>query len=135
MRLLLDTEIYLWFLSDSARLPGVVKTQISGASEVYVSAASIWEASIKIRIGKLDANPEDLVRGIQDSGFEELPVSAEHAAAVADLPLYHRDPFDRLLVAQAMAVPLTLLSSDEILQRYTELVTVVRPLGPNEPAK
>lgn len=128
MRLLLDTQIYLWFLVDSPRLPDSVKAQIAGASDVYISAASIWESCIKIGIGKLDAIPHELVEGIQGSGFEELPIAAEHAAAVADLPPHHRDPFDRLLVAQAMAGPLTLLSSDAILGQYTELVKLVAPV-------
>lgn len=135
MRILLDTQIYLWFLADSPRLPDAVKDQISGATEVYVSAASIWESCIKIGIGKLDADPSELLSGIEGSGFEELPVSAEDAAAVADLPPHHRDPFDRLLVAQAMAGPLILLSSDEILRRYTELVKLVSPVGHQERKK
>ena len=116
-------------MADSPRLPGAVKAQISRASEVYVSAASIWESCIKIGIGKLNANPNELVLGIEGSGFEQLPVTAEHAAAVAGLPQHHRDPFDRLLVAQAMAGPLTLLSSDPILRKYTELVTLITPDG------
>lgn len=127
MKLLLDTQIYLWFLADSPRLPDVAKTQISEASQVFVSAASIWESCIMIGTGKLDADPNGLVQGIEGSGFEELPVSAEHAGRVAQLPLHHRDPFDRLLIAQALAGPLTLLSSDPVLREYTELVSLVRP--------
>jgi len=125
MRILLDTQVYLWYVADSPRLPHAAREQISTSTEVYVSAASIWEACIKIGVGKLDADPEDLLSGIEESGFEELPITAQHAAAVAALPLHHRDPFDRLLIAQAMAGPLKLLTSDLVLAKYTDLVEVV----------
>jgi PIN domain nuclease of toxin-antitoxin system len=92
---------------------------------VFVSAASIWEAAVKVAIGKLDAVPDDLVAGIGASGFAELPVSARHAARVVTLPRHHRDPFDRLLVAQAIHEPLHLLTADAALQRYSELVVTV----------
>lgn len=125
MRILLDTQIYLWYVADSPRLPAAVRDQISTSTDVYVSAASIWESCIKIAVGKLDANPEDLLTGIEESGFEELPITAQHAAAVADLPPHHRDPFDRLLIAQALAGPLKLLSSDLVMAKYTDLVELV----------
>lgn len=87
---------------------------------------SIGESSIKIAIGKLDADPKDLLSGIEGSGFKELPITAEHAALVADLRVHHRDPLDRLLIAQALAGPLILLSSDAILTEYSDLVKLVR---------
>ena len=90
-----------------------------------MSAASIWEAAIKIRLGKLDADPDELVEAIGRSGFVELPVRASHAAAVALLPPHHADPFDRLLVAQARCEPLHLLTADATLVRYGELVRLV----------
>lgn len=125
MTLLLDTQIYLWCLAESPKLRDTTRALILNADVVYVSSASIWEACIKIGIGKLDADPAALVNGIKDSGFIELPVSARHAARVATLPAYHKDPFDRLLVAQALEEPMRLLSSDGNLREYTELVQLV----------
>jgi len=125
VRLLLDTHVYLWFLADSPKLSKAARLRISNADMVYVSAASIWEASIKIGIGTLSANIDDLVAGIEASGFVELPVLARHAARVNSLPAHHRDPFDRLLIAQAINEPLRLLTADELLTRYTDLVEVV----------
>ncbi len=87
---------------------------------------SIGESCIKIAIGKLDADPKDLLSGIEGSGFKELPITVEHAALVADLRVHHRDPLDRLLIAQALAGPLILLSSDAILTEYSDLVKLVR---------
>ncbi len=125
MRLLLDTQVYLWYLADSRKLPASARREIAGAEEVFVSAASIWEAAIKAGLGKLNAAADDLVAGIGASGFAELPVSARHAARVRTLPQHHRDPFDRLLVAQALHEPLHLLTADAPLRRYSELVVTV----------
>jgi PIN domain nuclease of toxin-antitoxin system len=125
VRLLLDTQVYLWYLADSRKLPASARREIAGAEEVFVSAASIWEAAIKAGLGKLNAAADDLVAGIGASGFAELPVSARHAARVRTLPQHHRDPFDRLLVAQALHEPLHLLTADAALRRYSELVVTV----------
>lgn len=125
MRLLLDTQVYLWYLADSRKLSAKARSEITSAEVVFVSAASIWEATVKVAIGKLDVAPDDLVAGIGASGFAELPVSARHAARVATLPHHHRDPFDRLLVAQALNEPLHLLTADALLRRYSELVVTV----------
>ena len=122
MRLLLDTQIYLWYLADSRKLSRKARGEIAGAVEVFVSAASIWEAAVKAGIGKLNVVAGDLVAGIWASGFSELPVSALHAARVAGLPHHHRDPFDRLLVAQAMYEPLHLLTADVMLKQYSDLI-------------
>lgn len=122
MRLLLDTQIYLWYLADSRKLSKRARSEITAAIEVFVSAASIWEAAIKAGIGKLNVVAGDLVAGIRASGFSELPVSALHAARVTGLPHHHRDPFDRLLVAQAMYEPLHLLTADVVLKQYSDLV-------------
>lgn len=125
MRLLLDTHLYLWCLLDSPRLSDAVRRDIESSEAVFVSAASIWEAYIKSTNGKLRADPAQLVAGIEASGFEELPVRAAHAARVARLPALHKDPFDRLLVAQAMEEPLVLLTGDSMLGKYSDLVRVV----------
>lgn len=125
MRILLDTHIYLWWLQDHPKLSQAARAMIVAATDVYISSASIWEASIKIGIGKLDADIEQLVAEIDNSGFKELPVAARHAAMVTRLPDLHRDPFDRILVAQALCEPLRLLTADAILRGYSELVEVV----------
>lgn len=125
MRILLDTHVYLWWLQDHQKLSTTACAKIVSSSEVYISSASIWEASIKASIGKLDVDINQLVAEIAKSGFQELPVSARHAAMVAQLPDIHRDPFDRMLVAQALCEPLRLLTADTILTAYSELVEVI----------
>jgi PIN domain nuclease of toxin-antitoxin system len=125
MRLLLDTHVYLWCLADAPRLGAAARREIESAEAVFVSAASIWEACIKASAGKLDADPADLLAGIDQSGYEELPVRAAHAALVARLPPIHKDPFDRLLVAQAIEEPLVLITSDPLLSKYSDLVRIV----------
>ena len=125
MRLLLDTHVYLWWLQDSVRLSKQARARINAATEVHVSSASIWEASIKIGIGKLDIDVNDLVAEIENSDFRELAVTARHAVRVLQLPDIHRDPFDRMLVAQAMCEPLRFLTADRLLQGYSELVDVI----------
>jgi len=125
MRLLLDTQIYLWWLADSRKLKPAVRERIEGADEVFVSAASIVECEQKIAAGLLEGDPEELVRGIKASGFTELPVRARPAAAVATLkPVAGSDFFDRLLVAQAMSEPLRFLTANPALAQYSELVEV-----------
>lgn len=125
MRLLLDTHIFLWVVADDPRLSKAARRLITGAEDVFVSSASIWEASIKAGLGKLDVDVNQLVLAIEASGFSELPVRAVHAALVHDLPDLHRDPFDRLLVAQAMYEPLRLVTADGHLSGYTDLVEAV----------
>ena len=125
MRLLLDTHILLWWLQDHPRLSLPARNRIAGAEEVYVSSASIWEAGIKFKIGKLDVQIDELVTEISRNHFAELAISHRHAAQVGRLPDIHRDPFDRMLVAQAMCEPLRLLTADRILANYSELVEVV----------
>ncbi|WP_332875816.1 type II toxin-antitoxin system VapC family toxin [Massilia sp. S19_KUP03_FR1] len=125
MRILLDTHVYLWWLQDHPNLSKAARARIVASTDVYVSSASIWEASIKVGIGKLDADIDQLVAEIEHSGFRELPVSARHAAMVTRLPDLHRDPFDRILVAQALCEPLRLLTADNILRGYSELVETI----------
>lgn len=125
MRLLLDTQVFIWATIDSPRLKPQARGLIREAEATFVSAASIWEIAIKARLGKLGADPRDMVAAIEGSGFVELPVSAGHSAGVHDLPVYHNDPFDHLLLAQALAEPLRLLTADPLLARYSELVVLV----------
>lgn len=125
MQLLLDTHIFLWAVTDSRKLKARARQQMLAADRIHVSAASIWEISIKARLGKVEADADRLALAIAGSGFVELPVSARHAARVAQLPLHHHDPFDRLLVAQALSEPLLLLTADAALAQYGEVVVVV----------
>jgi PIN domain nuclease of toxin-antitoxin system len=128
MRLLLDTQIYLWWLADSRRLSRAARELIETADEVYVSAASIVECELKIEAGLLDADVQELVRCIVASGFRELPVRARPAAGAASLKrAAGADGIDRLLVSQAIAEPLRFLTANESLRQYSELVEVAPP--------
>ncbi len=125
MRLLLDTHIVLWAMADSPHLTADSRRLIEAADAVYVSAASVWELAIKVRLGKIDVDLDAFVAGLGNSGFLGLPVTAAHAAAVSQLPMHHNDPFDRLLVAQALAEPLKLVTADPALVPYSDLVLLV----------
>lgn len=126
MRLLLDTHIFLWCVVNDRRLTAGIKAKILDAQEVYISSVSIWEMAIKISLRKFSANIENLIQAIHESHFLELPVTAHHAAATLHLPDLHRDPFDRLLIAQAVSEPLTFLTADTTLKGYSELVELVK---------
>jgi PIN domain nuclease of toxin-antitoxin system len=106
-------------------LSKVARKKIYDADEVYISSASIWEAAIKAGLGKLDVDVDELVDEIASSGFTELPVRAVHAAMVQKLPDIHHDPFDRILIAQAMSEPLLLITADGQMAGYTDLVKFV----------
>jgi len=126
MRLLLDTSIYLWWLADSRKLGKAARDHIEAADEVYVSAASIVECEAKIATGLLEAETEELARGIRASGFLELPLRARPAALAASFErVAGADFFDRLLVAQAVSEPLRFVTMNAALSRYSELVEVV----------
>jgi PIN domain nuclease of toxin-antitoxin system len=118
LRLLLDTHVFLWWLRAERRLPERIAAAIRDpATEVLISAASVWEAAIKMALGKLDVEG-DLVEEIAANRFTELPISARHAQLAGALPGHHRDPFDRLLVAQARLEGLHLATLDETLGAY-----------------
>ena len=117
MSLLLDTHVILWWLTDDLTLSDEVKTRLDDEPDVYVSPASLWEVTIKQSIGKL-SEPIDVAEVIRDSGFRELPITFRHAIVAGRLPPIHRDPFDRMLVAQAQCEGLTLASRDPHIQRY-----------------
>ena len=125
MRLLLDTQVFLWWLADSRRLAKAVRDRIEMADEVYVSAASIVECEAKVAAGLLDADTEEVARAIRGSGFLELPVRVKAAAGAASLKrVPDADFFDRLLVSQAMHEPLHFLTTNAALKQYSELVEV-----------
>jgi PIN domain nuclease of toxin-antitoxin system len=125
MRILLDTHIYLWWLQDSPKLSAQAKEIIISATEVYVSSASIWEAAIKSGIGKLDVNVDTLIDEIEKNGFQALDITPKHAARIMLLPDIHRDPFDRMLLAQALSEPLKFVTADSLLAGYSDLVEVI----------
>ncbi|MGE5268220.1 MAG: type II toxin-antitoxin system VapC family toxin [Thiohalocapsa sp.] len=125
MRILLDTHILLWAVSAPERLPEPDRaTILNPTNDVLFSAVNIWEIAIKAaqRRPEFQARPEVVAEEALDIGFIELPVYASAAARVADLPLLHGDPFDRLLIAQAIAEPAVLYTADARLPRYSELV-------------
>lgn len=126
MRLLLDTHIFLWWVKDDKRLSEVASSKIISADDVYVSSASIWEIAIKTHLGKVSVDMNKLVESIHDSHFLELSITSQHAALVSELPDIHKDPFDRLLLAQAISEPLTFLTVDAKLKKYSELVELVK---------
>jgi PIN domain nuclease of toxin-antitoxin system len=115
--LLLDTHVFLWWRTDDRRLKKNARSAIANASLVFVSAASAWEAAIKAALGRLHL-PDTMEAGVEESGFEKLPISFSHAEAAAALPTHHLDPFDRMLVAQAILEGLTLITHDQRFKPY-----------------
>lgn len=118
MRLLLDTHAALWFLARDSRLGDAARDQLLDAdNRVLLSAAVVWEVAVKRSLGKLEA-PGDYVSHLVDAGAQPLPIGLDHAAAVEALPWHHRDPFDRMLVAQAQVEDATLVTGDPALAAY-----------------
>lgn len=118
MRLLLDTHALLWFLGEPDRLAPDARRAIVDADVVTVSAASFWEISTKIARGRLRVPSDDLLGEVGEWGFETLALTPDHAWAAGGLPLHHRDPFDRMLVAQAQLEGLTIVTRDPAIARY-----------------
>lgn len=117
MRLLLDTHVVLWWLGDDKRLSTAAREEIVDAADVRISAASVWEISIKRVLGRLDL-PSDYLDHVEQSRIRPLPITAEHADAAGSLPRHHDDPFDRMLVAQVRIEGLTLVTADRRLGDY-----------------
>lgn len=115
--LLLDTHVFLWWRANDPLLHETAISAISDADAVFVSAATAWEAAIKASLGRLEL-PDSVESGVEDSGFEKLPITFSHAETAAALPSHHHDPFDRMLVAQAAAEGLTLVTHDRKLKAY-----------------
>ena len=122
MRALLDTHAFLWWIADSGRLSGMARSVIAEeANDILISAASAWEVATKFRIGKLpggEAVALDIAGHIAGQGFEELAIGVADAERAGRLPGPHRDPFDRMLIAQALARELTVVSVDPVFDRY-----------------
>ena len=125
MRLLLDTNVLLWTVAGSPRASHLRVRLMDRGNDVFVSAASLWEVAIKSALGKLAMDVAILRTAALDTGFFELPVLGVHTEALARLPLIHKDPFDRLLVAQAMSEPMRLLTSDRVLTEYGTNVELI----------
>lgn len=125
MRVLLDTHVLLWALTDDPKLSSKARRLIENAAESYVSAATFWEMAIKVGLGKLDADLDEIREYCLESGFVELPITSENAIAVKDLEPHHKDPFDRLIVATAISEPMRLLTADTQIAQYTSLAILV----------
>lgn len=126
MRILLDTHLMLWWLMSDRRLPKQAERLITDSdNEVYVSAASVWEIAIKSALGRIEGDVTEIEAALEPSGLVQLPINGKHAVQVSKLPLYHQDPFDRMLVAQSLVEPMRLLTHDRILERYGEMVILV----------
>lgn len=126
MRILLDTNVLLWALAGSSRIEVARDLILEPVNEIYISAVSWWEIAVKTSIGKLQGDVARMrVEAIEVSGFIELPITGAHAEALMTVPLLHRDPFDRMLVAQAISEPMRLLTGDKQLAEYSELVYLI----------
>lgn len=121
LNLLLDSHIVLWWLSDDERLTRKARRLIERADDVFVSAATTWELAVKASLGKLRM-PEGFLEVVEAQGFTHLPITPLHALAVQSLPWHHRDPFDRILLAQALVEGLGLVSVDDALASYGKFV-------------
>jgi PIN domain nuclease of toxin-antitoxin system len=119
LRLLLDTHILLWWLADDRKLAKAGREVIANPdNDVHVSSASVWEAAIKVALGRLEIELDDLEDAIVQNGFRPLPIGFRHAVTAGRLPSVHRDPFDRMLVAQASVEELRVVSHDRVFERY-----------------
>lgn len=120
MRYLIDTHIFIWIMEDSKKISAKVKLQLKdSANEVFISVATIWEVAVKKSKGSLKT-PKNIQKGVNEVGFKILPIELPHALEVENLPFYrdHKDPFDRILISQAKAENLTLITSDPKIWKY-----------------
>jgi len=127
-RFLVDTQLLLWNVYGSRRLPArVARLFRDGRHEFYYSAASLWEITIKAARGRVDflVDPREICDALEENGFHELPIAARHAVALSALPPIHADPFDRMLVAQSIVEPMALITSDARLAGYPGTIEVV----------
>ena len=118
MKFLLDTHVMLWFLNDDAKLAPEVRDEIEKCNQVFVSIISLWEVAIKLNIGKLKLDFRDLSKALDDSNIIILNVIVSDFSAYINLPLHHKDPFDRILISQAINRSMILVSQDSIFNQY-----------------
>jgi PIN domain nuclease of toxin-antitoxin system len=122
LNLLLDTHIWLWVLTDPSRIPEDVLELISSPeNDIYVSAISLWEVVIKSQLGKIIVQ-DDLIAATEAQEMKFLPFSADHAVAISELPLHHKDPFDRALIAQTLSHKLKLITADKAIHAYDDRI-------------
>jgi PIN domain nuclease of toxin-antitoxin system len=127
VNLLLDTHVALWAITDSPKLgPNARELILSAKSTVWISSATVWEIAIKHGLGRGDMpiSGDEAVRYFRTADYQFLPIEPEHAATVESLPNHHQDPFDRILIAQAIVEPMRLLTHDDVMTRYSD--TIVR---------
>ena len=125
MNLLLDTHVALWAITDSPKLSQKARDLIQAPkTTVWISAANIWEIAIKYALGRgvMPVSGQDAVRYFQESGYRFLPVDVDHALAVESLPTHHQDPFDRILIAQALVEPMRLMTHDPLVASYSDTI-------------
>lgn len=126
MKLLLDTHILLWWLNNDNKLPDMARLLVSDENnEVYISHISLWEIQIKVMSGKLEANMADILEALPHNEFQELPTHAKHITALVDLPAHHQDPFDRMLIAQALSESIYLVTHDKNVSLYSSKIILV----------
>jgi len=121
MNLLLDTHVIIWFITDDKKLPRKIDELIKDENnKCFVSIASLWELGVKYSLNRLDikSSLREIFQIIEDSGFETLPVIPEHIIVNSSLDFHHRDPFDRIIIAQAIAEKLTIVTKDELFEKY-----------------
>ncbi len=118
--LLLDTHVFIWYSESDPKLSNLLKIEIETADRVYLSIASLWEIAIKLSIGKLSlrSNYESIEASLEPAGINLLPISFADTVQVINLPLHHRDPFDRILIAQSLDRSLTIVSCDAVFSQY-----------------
>jgi len=124
-QLLLDTNVLLWLSQDNPRISDIKPLLLAEEIRVFVSAVSWWEIAIKIRIGKLQVDLQKLLSMTKKYGYLELPMTSSYLQAYLELPLVHKDPFDHMILAQAMTCPMRLITGDAILAEYSPLVITV----------
>lgn len=128
MNLLLDTHIALWAITDDPKLSQLARGLIASPDNfVWVSSASVWEIAIKCALGRGDmpVSSQQALEFFKQSGYRNLPIDAAHATAVESLPAHHQDPFDRILVAQALIEPMRLITHDAVVARYSDTIILV----------
>jgi PIN domain nuclease of toxin-antitoxin system len=128
LNLLLDTHVALWAIADSRRLSAKARELIEASeSSIWISAATVWEIAIKHALGKrgMPLSGKDALLYFRESGYRILSITAEHASAIEALPAIHADPFDRILVAQALTEPMRLMTHDAVVARYDDSIIEV----------
>lgn len=126
MKLLLDTHILLWWLNDDDKLSEKARQLIENPdTDIYISHSSLWEIQIKVMTGKLNANLEIIIQQLTENNFKQLPSHVNHFLTLAKLPQHHQDPFDRMLISQALSEPLHLITHDKTVSLYSKSIILV----------